>query len=69
VLLDHLVSRNHARINYTNRRFYITDLASSNGTKVNGLLIKRPDYPLTVDKDIITIGSYTIQLKRTYRHE
>lgn len=69
LLLDHLVSRNHARINYTNRHFYITDLASSNGTKVNGHFIKKPDYPITVDKDIITIGSYTIQIKRTYRHE
>jgi hypothetical protein len=69
ILMDHLVSRNHARINYTNRHFYITDLASSNGTKVNGHFIKKPDYPITVDKDIITIGSYTIQIKRTYRHE
>ncbi|MFZ9858098.1 MAG: FhaA domain-containing protein [Roseiflexaceae bacterium] len=69
VLLDHLVSRNHARINYTNRHFYITDLASSNGTKVNGYLLKKPDFPITVDKDIITLGSYTIQIKRTYRHE
>lgn len=69
VLLDHLVSRNHARINYTNRRFYITDLASSNGTKVNNHFIKKPDYPIAVDKDVITIGSYTLQIKRIYRHE
>lgn len=69
ILCDHLVSRVHARINYTNRHFYITDLASSNGTKVNGKLIQTPDYPIVVDKDIITIGSYTIQIKRTYRDE
>jgi hypothetical protein len=69
VLSDHLVSRKHARIHYTNRHFYITDLASSNGTKVNDHLIKKPDYPIVVDKDIITVGSYTIHIKRTYRNE
>lgn len=69
ILLDHLVSRNHARINYSNRRFYITDLASSNGTKVNGYLIKKPDFMLVVDKDVITIGSYTLRIKRTYQNE
>lgn len=69
ILSDHLVSRAHARINYTNRHFSITDLASSNGTKVNGKLIQTPDYPLIVDKDIITVGNYTIQITRTYRDE
>jgi hypothetical protein len=69
ILSDHLVSRKHARINYTNRRFYVTDLASSNGTKVNSKLIQTPDYPITVDKDVISMGSYTIQIKRTYNHE
>lgn len=69
ILSDHLVSRAHARINYTNRFFYITDLASSNGTKVNGKLIQQPDYPVMVDKDVITIGSYTMQITRTYRNE
>lgn len=69
ILSDHLVSRVHARIHYTNRHFYITDLASSNGTKVNGHPIQKPDFPIVVDKDIITLGSYTIQIKRTYRDE
>jgi pSer/pThr/pTyr-binding forkhead associated (FHA) protein len=69
ILSDHLVSRNHARINYSNRQFYITDLASSNGTKINGYLIQKPDFLIAVDKDVITMGSYTMQIKRIYHDE
>lgn len=35
------VSRNHAKIVQKNGRFYLTDLASSSGTKVNGQFIRQ----------------------------
>lgn len=64
VLADHLVSRNHARINYTHQRFQITDLVSNNGTMVNGQKITQPDYQLVIPTDVISIGSYTMQIQR-----
>lgn len=64
VLSEHLVSRNHARLNYHRKHFYITDLASNNGTTVNGQKIKQADYRLAIAEDVIQIGSYTLQIQR-----
>lgn len=69
VLREHLVSRNHARINYNKQRFYITDLASSNGTFVNNQRINQPTYQIVLDEDTISIGSYTLQLQRIHHDE
>jgi hypothetical protein len=68
MLSDHMVSRDHARINYNNQRFYITDLQSSNGTTINGKKVTTPDTPIQVD-DVIHIGNYVIQLKRIFNDE
>jgi len=40
VLLNNSVSRNHARITKTEEGYFITDLGSFNGTKLNGKLIQ-----------------------------
>jgi len=68
VLSDHLVSRHHARINYNSQCFYMTDLASNNGTTVNGQKLTTANHRIVVDEDVFGIGSYTMQLQRI-RHD
>ena len=56
------VSRNHARISIVNKRLYITDLGSTNGTFVNGRKI-RPDRPVLIHQDqVITVGKINITI-------
>lgn len=57
IVLDHpMVSRCHARIDYQQGRYSITDLGSTNGSYVNGVRINRTT-PL--DKgSLITVGTY-----------
>lgn len=61
ILEDARVSRNHAQLRYKSRRFWLTDLGSTNGTFVNG-------EPVTEralrDGDIISLGG----LELTFRH-
>ena len=56
------VSRLHASIKINNQRVVITDLASSNGTRVNGQkIVPNVDYPLN-HGDIIALGKLKIQV-------
>lgn len=63
ILNDHQVSRHHARITFNARRFQITDLASRNGTFVNGTQLDSQPYTLDIEHDVITISHYTIRIK------
>ena len=63
VLGDHQVSRHHAQIAFHARRFQITDLASRNGTFVNGERLSSQAHTLDIEHDIITISHYTIRIK------
>jgi tRNA A-37 threonylcarbamoyl transferase component Bud32 len=58
VLDDPTASRQHARMRLENSRFYIYDLASSNGTFVNGVKVMKQELR---DRDEIRIGN-TIML-------
>lgn len=56
------VSRLHASIKIYNHRVVITDLGSSNGTRVNGQkIVPHVDYPLN-HGDMIALGKFTIQI-------
>lgn len=56
------VSRLHASIKVFNQRVVITDLGSSNGTRVNGQkIVPHVDYPLN-HGDMIALGKFTIQI-------
>jgi len=52
------ISRNHARIDFKNGSFVLTDLGSSNGTTVNGQKIA--DEFVLQDGDFITLGNSVI---------
>lgn len=56
------VSRLHAGLRILNKRLMITDLGSSNGTRVNGQKITpHLEYPLN-HGDIIALGKFKIQV-------
>src|SRR5579884_3446241 len=57
------VSRQHARIVHDESAFFIEDLGSSNGTLVNGQVIRRR-VPLS-EKDTVQIGPYLFALRLT----
>src|SRR5437764_349052 len=54
VLYDPGVSRKHARVYFREGDFYVEDLGSSNGTKVNGVVVTRA-HPLE-DGDAVAVG-------------
>jgi len=56
------VSRLHASLKIHNQRVVITDLGSSNGTRVNGQkIVPHVDYPLN-HGDMIALGKFAIQV-------
>jgi hypothetical protein len=58
----HGVSRLHVALKLANQRVSITDLGSSNGTRVNGQkILPNVDYPLN-HGDVISLGKFKIQV-------
>jgi pSer/pThr/pTyr-binding forkhead associated (FHA) protein len=56
------VSRLHAALKMNNQRVLITDLGSSNGTRVNSQkILPNVDYPLN-HGDVISLGKFKIQV-------
>lgn len=56
------VSRLHASMKVNNQRVFITDLGSSNGTRVNGQkIMPNVDYPLN-HGDVVALGKFKIQV-------
>lgn len=62
ILEDSRVSRHHAQLRYRQRRFWITDLGSTNGTFVNGIRITETALH---DGDTISLGG----LELTFRED
>jgi pSer/pThr/pTyr-binding forkhead associated (FHA) protein len=60
ILDDEAVSAEHARIRYENGAYVLYDLASSNGTVLNG---KRTQKAILRDEDRIEIGHITLLFK------
>lgn len=62
VINDPLVSRQHAQINRKGDRYQITDLGSTDGTRVNNILLK-PNIPhFLANGDTISIGNSELRL-------
>lgn len=56
------VSRLHSALKLNNQRVFITDLGSSNGTRVNGQkIMPNVDYPLN-HGDVVSLGKFKIQV-------
>ena len=64
ILDDDAVSAEHARIKFERNQFVLYDLASSNGTKVNGKHVQRQSL---ADGDNIAIGETTLTFKEVKR--
>jgi serine phosphatase RsbU (regulator of sigma subunit) len=63
ICLDSLaVSRYHARITFVDGSYYVEDLDSSNGTFLNGHLVRRP-VPLN-DGDEVQVGPYSFTFRQ-----
>lgn len=62
VLDDDAVSTEHARIRFENGAYYLYDLASSNGTTLNGERIQKA---MLRDEDRISIGHIQLVFKET----
>jgi pSer/pThr/pTyr-binding forkhead associated (FHA) protein len=58
---DPSVSSRHARITIVEGQPFVTDLGSTNGTRVNGQLIDTP-HPLAAG-DLITIGTISVEAR------
>jgi phage tail-like protein len=66
ILLEHaLVSRRHAQVDCTPESCQITDLGSSNGTRVNGEPLT-PNSPVFLsDGDVIQVGPFELTVEQT----
>lgn len=62
VLLDPSVSRSHARLEFSDGRFFIQDLGSSNGVLVNDSKVERRELK---DFDLLTIGQIMLLFRTT----
>ncbi|MDP9330160.1 MAG: DUF3662 domain-containing protein [Actinomycetota bacterium] len=62
VLKDKAASRHHAQIKATDGHFTLTDLGSTNGTRLNGQTIQSR---VLEDGDRITIGATTLDFRRS----
>ena len=66
-LQDDSVSRPHAEISYGNGAWHIRDLASRNGTFVNGRMVLARQSAVIRDGDTLQIGSCTLLFGSSYR--
>ena len=60
VLADSQISRRHAIIERAGEGYRVTDLGSSNGTRVNGVLITRPT--TLMPEDVVQVGDTRINV-------
>ena len=60
ILEDTRVSRHHAQLRYRARRFWVTDLGSTNGTYVNG---EQVEEQALRDGDMISLGGLELTYK------
>jgi hypothetical protein len=62
VFSNRTVSRSHARLNFGPEGWILTDLGSTNGTRVNGWIVTRPQVVRPGDR--VSFGSQTVVITR-----
>ncbi len=62
IVTDNLVSRHHAVVQKIRNAYYITDLDSTNGVRVNGQRITAGSYVRLNASDVITVGRTELRL-------
>jgi pSer/pThr/pTyr-binding forkhead associated (FHA) protein len=62
ILEDTRVSRHHAQLRYKTRRFWVTDLNSTNGTYVNGERISETDLR---HGDVVSLGGLELTFRES----
>lgn len=60
IIREKFASRVHFKINFLNKKYFLTDLSSKNGTVVNGVNIKSK---ILEDGDVISVGSAKLFFK------
>lgn len=65
ILEDTRVSRHHAQLRYKSRRFWLTDLGSTNGTFLNG---ERVLEEALQDGDVVSLGGLEVIYREQGRH-
>ena len=60
VLADTAVSAEHARVQRAGRRWTVTDLGSTNGTRVNDAVVRKRAH--LADGDVLTLGTVRLQV-------
>ncbi|MCS6994883.1 MAG: FHA domain-containing protein [Anaerolineales bacterium] len=63
-----LISRQHAKITERNGEYFIEDLGSNNGTRLNGRRLPPGERTLLKDGDVIVLGRETARLRFFYKH-
>jgi pSer/pThr/pTyr-binding forkhead associated (FHA) protein len=59
-LEDETISAHHARLTYHHNQWWLEDLRSTNGTKLNGELISTPT--VVIPGDVVTLGEVVLRL-------
>ncbi len=62
ILEDTRVSRHHAQLRYKTRRFWVTDLNSTNGTYINGERVSEADLR---NGDVLSLGGLELTFRET----
>lgn len=65
IIPEHIVSRRHARLWFDNGQWYLEDLQSASGTRINDVQIHGPTQ--LKDGDIIRFGQETVVFNVVYR--
>lgn len=61
-IADASLARQHARVTYSDGRWWLHDLGSTNGCRINGIRLDDPSYGEIVDGDVLRIGEVLLLL-------
>lgn len=63
ILADESVSRRHAQVQYTDGRWFVTDLGSRHGTHINAIRLESNGATTLQSNDLVGIGPWTFRVR------